>query len=314
MRPCCLLAALALTATALPAEDGVPDAKKLFQDLDQNHDGKLAAAEIPEGQSRFFDRLLRIADKDKDGELTQDEFTQAHQEDAGPGLPLNGLGGQGPRGGNPDQIFDRLDRNHDGKLAKEEIPEPMRDRLGPLFERLGKDTLSKDDLRGFGRRMGPPGGFGMRGMPGRPRFLQELDANQDGRLSKEELAKAAEKFDALDNNGDGQLDPQELMGMPERGGPFAEMDGRRLGGANGDGGRSFFERMDRNGDGKVTKDELPPRMQERFDDLDQNGDGALTQEEIQASFRGRFGNRPEGGRPGGPGRPDSDRPRRPPAE
>ena len=141
MRLSLAFALLTFAPALLPAQDqdGVPDAKELFQQLDKNKDGKLVASEIPKEQSRFFDRLLRIADKNKDGELSQDEFTAAHKEEDGPGLPLNGLGGQGPRGGgNPQQMFARLDRNNDGKITKDELPEAARERLAPLFDASAK--------------------------------------------------------------------------------------------------------------------------------------------------------------------------------
>src|SRR5436190_11323010 len=73
------------------ADDSPPDSKsgarpdfqasgktpqQLFQELDKNHDGKVTADEIsPEGQSNFS-RLLRVADKDKDGALTKAEFVE----------------------------------------------------------------------------------------------------------------------------------------------------------------------------------------------------------------------------------------------
>jgi hypothetical protein len=62
---------------------------------------------------------------------------------------------------------------------------------------------------------------------------------------------------------------------------------------------------DKNGDGKVTKDELPERMQGLIEQGDRNGDGALDRDEIRRlSERGPPGpgGRPQGG-PGGPGGP-----------
>ena len=39
--------------------------------------------------------------------------------------------------------------------------------------------------------------------------------------------------------------------------------------------------FDKNGDGKLQKDELPPRLAERFDELDTNKDGVLDESEIK---------------------------------
>jgi Ca2+-binding EF-hand superfamily protein len=42
----------------------------------------------------------------------------------------------------------------------------------------------------------------------------------------------------------------------------------------------FIKRFDKNGDGFLTKDELPPRLAAIFDRADQNGDGKLDSEEV----------------------------------
>jgi Ca2+-binding EF-hand superfamily protein len=60
--------------------------------------------------------------------------------------------------------------------------------------------------------------------------------------------------------------------------------------------------MDKNNDGKFSKDELPPRLQERFDALDANKDGSVELDELRAF-------RPDAGRRG-EGSPRGDRPRR----
>jgi Ca2+-binding EF-hand superfamily protein len=64
-----------------------------------------------------------------------------------------------------------------------------------------------------------------------------------------------------------------------------------------------FKRLDKNGDGKWTQDEVPTQAWERLSRFDANKDGAITKEELQK------------GRPGGPGaRTDKPRGRRTPGE
>lgn len=49
-----------------------------------------------------------------------------------------------------------------------------------------------------------------------------------------------------------------------------------------------FDRLDRNSDGKLTRDELPPGLRNAFDRIDADGDGFIAREEDQA-FRRRAG-------------------------
>ncbi len=60
----------------------------------------------------------------------------------------------------------------------------------------------------------------------------------------------------------------------------------------------MMDRFDADGDGKLSKDEVPPPMQERFDSLDADSDGFITPEEMNA-MRGSFRGGPRGGRPRG---------------
>jgi len=54
-----------------------------------------------------------------------------------------------------------------------------------------------------------------------------------------------------------------------------------------------FDRYDANKDGKVTRDEVPERLRERFDSIDVNKDGLITPEEQKAFLGGRGPARPE---------------------
>jgi Ca2+-binding EF-hand superfamily protein len=57
--------------------------------------------------------------------------------------------------------------------------------------------------------------------------------------------------------------------------------------------------FDKNGDGKVSKDELPAEMQPMIDRADANGDGAVDAAEIE-QMRSRFAPGGGGGPTGGP--------------
>jgi hypothetical protein len=77
--------------------------------------------------------------------------------------------------------------------------------------------------------------------------------------------------------------------------------GRRGRGGGGAGSGDRAQRMmqrDQNGDGKISKDEMPERAREMFDRMDTNSDGFIDEEELKNMPGGR-GGRGRGGRGGG---------------
>jgi len=151
--------------------------------------------------------------------------------------------------------------------------------------------------------------------------MTALDTNGDGVIDESEMKNATASLKKLDKNGDGKLSDEELRpaGMGGRGG-FGGQGGRQggQGGQGGDGG-DFVARLmqnDKNGDGKLSKDELPERMQAMFGNLDKNSDGFLDKAELEAAIaqmrQQRGGG--DGQRPPGEGGDGKTRQQRPPSE
>ncbi|MDA1015878.1 MAG: EF-hand domain-containing protein [Planctomycetota bacterium] len=397
-------------AVVLPCPALAQDAKKadeIFKALDVNNDGKIGADEVRPERKAAFERLLRSGDKNQDGVLTREEFEGALKNDKPVGAnPVGGRPGAGrPGGGDVGQFFDFLDKNKDGKLTLAELPEQAKSRLKPLFERLGKDAITKEEFSklrpdqagGAGRnrpipvdvlfdrfdkdkngkiklaelpedvqprlkplfeRLGkdevtreevtqfaqrlsdrnanpkrpqspvgdakptdrprqPQAGDRPQG-PGRlPVIFQKLDANGDGKISEQELTNAGKYFAELDRNKDGAIDPSELFGPRPQGRPGQDRPNANRPGQprptdrpEGQPGRrafnpeSFFKQLDRNNDGKLSRDEAPDRMKERFDQIDANKDGSVDVDEFRKAIQSPGSN--PGRRP-----QTSDRPQRP---
>ncbi len=247
-------ASMALAQDDKKSDKGSPEERHaaLFDKLDANHDGYITADEAPPEHQKLFNRLLRIADKDHDGKLSRDEF----------------LAG--------------LDEDHPIRAAEKSGDKSAADQSGPP---------------GGPNRMGPPGGaFGFGGPDGRPGermmmgaiVFRALDTNGDGKLDEKEIAAAGESLKKLAKNGEITRDDltDQMRGMM---GGAAAGAGAPGGGALAglaqlspeEAAKRFVKRFDKNGDGKVQKDELPPRLQDRFDELDTNHDGALDESELK---------------------------------
>jgi len=223
-------------------------------------------------------------------------------------------------------IFHEHDANEDGKLDKSEWAQLENapadsdaDKDGVVSFRELVAALNAQSTPSRDSRNRPAGQRDVSDV-----LLAALDTDGDGALSTEELASVSQSLRTLDKNGDSQLTPDEIAPAParQRGGLFGGPGfGGPPGGFSGPGfggGRpnpaEMLARMDANGDGKVSKSEVPQKMLQRWDRMDTNSDGFIDKKELEElaqrlhgfSRGGGFGNRPDNSQPR-----DGQRPRRP---
>lgn len=136
-----------------------------------------------------------------------------------------------------------------------------------------------------------------RGFGGGHMSFADLDANDDGVLTVEEMqAPMLERFKTADTDGDGALSADELnAARPEKG------EGKRFGGGKfgehggdrGDRAAKMIANLDADGDGLLSLEELSanPQPAKMFEKIDANGDGTISQEEFEsahAEMGGKF--------------------------
>ena len=273
---------VALCASVLVLTAGQCGAQKpganFFERLDANADGKLTKEELPE---QMAEKIME-GDADGDGVVTKEEFEAAREKMRGRRGERHGQGGA-----DLGAFFDRFDANEDGKLTKDELPERAADRIMKA-DADGDGAVTKEELEAAREKMG--GGRG-EGGPDVGAFFDRFDANEDGKLTKDELPEQlAERIMKADADGDGAVTKEELEAAREKMGGQRGGDGERGGrgkrGGQGQGGHgvgALLDRFDANEDGKLTKDELPERAAEKIMQADADGDGAVTKEELEAA-------------------------------
>jgi Ca2+-binding EF-hand superfamily protein len=254
---------------------------RMFARRDKNGDGKLDAAELAAGRGkdraergdraekgdrsekgdradksdrtdRRGDRSRRInferADAAKKGYLTLEDLTKlrsARFEDA------------------MKKRFERLDTNRDGKLTADELPAERKDAI--LRADANKDGAVTIDE--FAAR---PRQFLVRRVEVE---FKALDADSDSKLTKAEVDAARGKPMLLliaDANKDGVVTKEEL----------AKAFASRRGQAGQPVSDRVFEALDADKDGKISAAEWQAAGERRFARLDRNNDGAVTTDDL----------------------------------
>lgn|SRR6187402_1270609 len=265
MRSLVLLPVL-LGSAALAQQQPGPPARPVMLALDTDHDGSLSAAEISAAPV-----VLLTLDANHDGVLTAEEF-----------LPKEPVGGA-----TPDEQVQRLmafDKNGDGELTKDELPE----RMQRLMDRADTDHnghLTAVEIRAMassqtaptGRATGTGPNPAMRG----DLLVMAIDLDHNGILSAEEIRQSSVSLKTLDVNHDDSITPNEMR-------PKVDPKARAL---------HMLEEWDTNKDGKISKAEAPDRMQAQFEKYDTNNDGFLTMDELLVTFSNMDNSQPRGPRP-----------------
>jgi Ca2+-binding EF-hand superfamily protein len=289
-----LLAGLLLAATLHAQDDAKPDrnlkrARKAIKERDADGDGRLSLEEFGAGKAIFS-----MLDRNGDGFIGPAELAQVapqrpqrpNKTDKADKTDRKPEGGTDRPAPDPERIkraasglMQRFDKNQDGKLTQDELPQGGRfdlakadknqDGAVDLFE-LTMALSERAGKAGKGKAAGKDGNRQAQAGQQLMRRLQQLDANQDGEITKDEWKGPEQYFARLDADGDGKIAKAEIKRAAK------QMQGRW----NNRRPDAFFNRFDADKDGKIAKDEWKMRP-EIFTRLDANGDGFITKDEVR---------------------------------
>lgn len=160
------------------------------------------------------------------------------------------------------KFIDRHDKNKDGSLSKDELPQGMR----KGFDRLdaNKDgKVSKDELQQHAARM-------WRSVPVEVVSVWVVEAHSNP-FTREDLQEAYNCLRKLDRDNDGKITEQEIREGHH------EMMKARL--------DRLMQQYDVDGDGKISQEEADAGPLGRaFKRLDQNGDGSIDRAELEKTM------------------------------
>jgi Ca2+-binding EF-hand superfamily protein len=300
-------------------EDVAKALKQQFEALDADGNGVLTRKEFPGSDQQFAQ-----ADKDKDGKLTMAEFAASevgqrylrtvNQDRKEPHVRTT-----------PESLavqrlawLARFDPDHDGKVTRAEWTGTEQAFL--TLDLDGNGVLDKLDLaaaRAAAPPVPPPLPEWRGELPGVDEWCKRFDRDGDGKISGHEFDRAKELLPFLplfDEDKDQALDKKELQKLHDAlqkrradqaalqkrpqpyAVPFDEWDKDKNGRielSEWMGPRQLFDRIDKNRDAAITRDELLRYIrrvtgEDFFARFDLNGDGKVTREEFggpEAAFQ-----------------------------
>jgi Ca2+-binding EF-hand superfamily protein len=246
------------------ASAGATDPGALFDKLDTDHSGILTADKIPADKRSLFERLLRLAGKPADGQLNRAEFVAQLKSITEP--PANGVVSSSSAGS-------------------------------------GGSTSSKSPAgAGTAKPAGAPAAADVKKQPDPAKVFDRFDKNHTGKLTINDvpearqqlfkrLLKIAGKPEGSSLTKDEFVKAFEEVLANRAGAPAAKPTaGAGKNAASANAGEGFdvdtavgrLMKLSSRPDGKLTKTDLPERMQARFDKIDTNQDGLVDETELRS--------------------------------
>jgi Ca2+-binding EF-hand superfamily protein len=210
-----------------------------------------------------------------------------------PALPVEPAAGADA--GAPNGLFAALDLDGDGVISKVELKKAI-----VSLKKLDTDNDGNLTLAECGGGAAAAGGPAVAGND-QTQWIEQImanDKNKDGKLAPNELNENEKQMlQFADQNNDGFIDRQELAAFANNQnalngavGAFNAAGARGGAGRGGNEAMGLFFKYDRNHDGRLTTDEVPPQAVNSLKVADINQDGVIDASEFHA-MAARMGDR-----------------------
>lgn len=166
------------------------------------------------------------------------------------------------------KFMKRFDTNQDGTVTQEEFDQVLTQRFKKM-DIDGNGTVSRSEFRQYTQT---------RQADRKKRYYKTVDANGDGQISKEEYLEnkrqlAERHYTKMDKDGDGVVSVQEYTRRKFKGRQHKHR------------GERVFHKLDANNDGRITQKESLAIWAHWFERLDRNIDSVVTKEEIDTVYQ-----------------------------
>ena len=185
------------------------------------------------------------------------------------------------------QIISYLDSNGDGKISKDEASNELK----PNFQFVDTNSDGAIDLeeaellakyanaQQAGSTKPAPA---TSGPVTAKQIVSSMDSNGDGKITKDEASEDLRLFFAnMDANGDGAIDLTEAQVMADYANKEQAGSKKPAPATGGTTAKQIVDYLDKNGDGKIGKDEASDDLKPYFGQHDTNGDGVIDVKEAQ---------------------------------
>jgi Ca2+-binding EF-hand superfamily protein len=252
----------------------INEVKKTFLALDTNRDGVLSKREIAESgkfNNQEVEAIFILGDLNQDGEIDLEEFVGLMCPTAA--MAIARLSRNVKNIAEAQQLFRVLDKNNDGMISQEEMrtcgSRFNAQEIEAIFAIGDINNDGEIDLSEFIGVMCPSASTVVGRLSKSYTTLEEikqgfkkLDRNNDGMISKVEMAQAGlseQEVNAVfalgDTNNDGEIDINEFIGVlcPSAAAVVFKVSGMFK---DKSGAAAAFKKIDCNGDGVISKDEM----------------------------------------------------------